>query len=150
MSRVAAAVGVAQYREITVPAGTSLPLRLTSAIASDSSSVEDAVRAELREAIAGLQEIENALPYEAHKRIREDIPVGVYEVIADFGQARGTNTATILPNDALFARLLDGPDVDALLVGDSVNQVLAGKATPQEALSAAQEKAQAAIDKAGE
>ena len=33
---------------------------------------------------------------------------------------------------------------------EAVNQVLAGKATPQEALAAAQEKAQAAIDKAGE
>ncbi|NJO13245.1 MAG: hypothetical protein HC872_07020 [Gammaproteobacteria bacterium] len=30
--------------------------------------------------------------------------MGVYDVIADFGQARGTNTATILPNDALFSR----------------------------------------------
>ena len=36
--------------------------------------------------------------------MREDIPVGVYDVIADFGQARGTNTATILPNDPLFSR----------------------------------------------
>ena len=31
--------------------------------------------------------------------------------------------------DALFARLLDSPDVDVLLVGDSVNQVLAGHET---------------------
>lgn len=60
--------------------------------------------AELRQRLGGLQAIENALPYSAHKRVREDIPVGVYEVIADFGQARGTNTATILPNDALFSR----------------------------------------------
>ena len=59
---------------------------------------------ELRAALGGLQAIEDALPYDAHKRVREDIPVGVYQVIADFGQARGTNTATILPNDALFAR----------------------------------------------
>lgn len=59
---------------------------------------------ELRKALGGLQAIEDALPYEAHKRVREDIPVGVYDVIADFGQARGTNTATILPNDALFSR----------------------------------------------
>jgi hypothetical protein len=59
---------------------------------------------ELRKALGGLQAIEDALPYEAHKRVREDIPVGVYEVIADFGQARGTNTATILPNDPLFSR----------------------------------------------
>jgi hypothetical protein len=28
----------------------------------------------------------------------------VYDVIADFGQARGANTATILPNDPLFSR----------------------------------------------
>ncbi len=59
---------------------------------------------ELRKALGGLQAIEDALPYEHHKRVKEDIPVGVYEVIADYGQARGTNTATILPNDALFAR----------------------------------------------
>lgn len=59
---------------------------------------------ELRKALGGLQAIEDALPYEHHKRVKEDIPVGVYDVIADFGQARGTNTATILPNDPLFSR----------------------------------------------
>src|SRR3989442_748577 len=32
--------------------------------------------------------------------------------------------------DALFARLLDASGVDALLVGDSVNQVLAGSGAP--------------------
>ena len=36
--------------------------------------------------------------------MRQRIPVGVYRVIADFGQARGANTATILPNDADYAR----------------------------------------------
>jgi hypothetical protein len=60
--------------------------------------------AALRKAMGGLQEIENALPYEHHKRVRDDIPVGIYEVIADFGQARGGNTATILPNDPLFSQ----------------------------------------------
>ncbi len=60
--------------------------------------------ADLAKALGGLQAIEDALPYEPHKRVKEDIPIGVYEVIADYGQARGTNTATILPNDALFAR----------------------------------------------
>ena len=58
----------------------------------------------LREAIKGLQELENSLPYEQQKRIREDIPVDVYEVIADFGQSRGANTATILPNENFLAR----------------------------------------------
>jgi hypothetical protein len=60
--------------------------------------------ADLVKALSGLQSIEDALPYAPHKRVKEDIPIGVYEVIADYGQARGTNTATILPNDPLMAR----------------------------------------------
>jgi hypothetical protein len=52
----------------------------------------------------GLQVLEDSLPYEHHKRVREDIPVGVYDVVADFGQARGGNTATILPNESYLAR----------------------------------------------
>ncbi len=58
----------------------------------------------LRQAMKGLQSLEDSLPYDHHKRIREDIPVGVYDVIADFGQARGGNTATILPNESYLAR----------------------------------------------
>ena len=58
----------------------------------------------LREAMKGLQGLEDSLPYDHHKRVREDIPVGVYDVIADFGQARGGNTATILPNETYLAR----------------------------------------------
>jgi hypothetical protein len=65
----------------------------------------DAQRSDaLRAAIQGLQEFENSLPYAPHKKVREGIPVNVYDVIADFGQARGTNTATILPNDPRTAR----------------------------------------------
>src|SRR4029453_10347390 len=58
----------------------------------------------LRQAMKGLQGLEDSLPYQNHKKIREDIPVGVYDVIADFGQARGGNTATILPNESYLAR----------------------------------------------
>ncbi len=58
----------------------------------------------LRQAMRGLQALEDSLPYDHHKRVREDIPVGVYDVIADFGQARGANTATILPNESYLAR----------------------------------------------
>lgn len=64
----------------------------------------DAATAELRKALGSLQEVENALPYDNHKQVRSDIPIGVYEVVADFGQARSANTASILPNDPLFAR----------------------------------------------
>ena len=58
----------------------------------------------LERAVADLQAIEDSLPYARHKRVRSEIPVGVYEVIADFGQARGANTASILPNDVNHAR----------------------------------------------
>jgi hypothetical protein len=58
----------------------------------------------LREAMKGLQALEDSLPYKNHKKIREDIPVGVYDVVADFGQSRGGNTATILPNESYVAR----------------------------------------------
>ncbi|MFQ5599483.1 MAG: NUDIX hydrolase [Candidatus Krumholzibacteriia bacterium] len=58
----------------------------------------------LRAAIRGMQDFEDSLPYDGTKKVREDIPVGVYHVIADFGQARGTNTATILPNESHITR----------------------------------------------
>lgn len=58
----------------------------------------------LRQAMKGLQALEDSLPYDQHKKVREDIPVGVYDVVADFGQSRGGNTATILPNESYLAR----------------------------------------------
>jgi hypothetical protein len=58
----------------------------------------------LRQAMKGLQALEDSLPYQNHKKVREDIPVGVYDVVADFGQSRGGNTATILPNESYVAR----------------------------------------------
>ena len=58
----------------------------------------------LIDALAGLQAIENSLPYDHAKQVSSRIPVGVYNIIADFGQSRGANTATILPNDTDFTR----------------------------------------------
>ncbi|MGK2856147.1 MAG: NUDIX hydrolase [Thermoanaerobaculia bacterium] len=63
---------------------------------------DEEASARVAKATAGLQAIEDSLPYEHHRRVREEIPVGVYEVVADFGQSRGGNTATILPNDPLM------------------------------------------------
>jgi hypothetical protein len=65
---------------------------------------DEAASKRIRDAVSGLQEIEDALPSPQHRRVREDIPIGVYDVIADFGQARGRNTASALPNDPLFAK----------------------------------------------
>lgn len=47
----AAAARAPEFREVTLPEGTQLLLELQSAVASDSSRVEDAVRASLREAV---------------------------------------------------------------------------------------------------
>ncbi len=66
--------------------------------------VREEETAAIRRGMQGLQAIEQALPYSRQKRVREDIPVGAYDVIADFGQSRGGNTASILPNEALHAR----------------------------------------------
>jgi hypothetical protein len=54
---------------------------------------------ELERAVAHLPEFENALPGGPYERVRNEIPIGIYDVIADFGQARGANTASILPNE---------------------------------------------------
>ena len=45
------AARAAEYREITIPAGTTLPVTLRTAVASDTSHVEDQVRGTLRRAI---------------------------------------------------------------------------------------------------
>ncbi len=60
--------------------------------------------ARLAAALSGIQAIEDRLPYDGTRRVEDDIPVGIYRVIADFGQARGANTASILPNDADITR----------------------------------------------
>ena len=59
---------------------------------------------ELTAALQGLQAIQDSLPAGPGRKIQTDIPVGVYNIIADFGQSRGSNTATILPNDADHSR----------------------------------------------
>lgn len=51
-----------------------------------------------------IQEMEDLLPYEPHKAVKTEIPIGAYNIVADFGQARGTNTATILPNEPYIVR----------------------------------------------
>ena len=81
----------------------------------------------LHAATSQLQKLEDSLPYDegkAHKRVRSDIPVGLYDVLADFGQARSANTASILPNDSDMARrygrtillrrnIMESPDIFA-------------------------------------
>jgi hypothetical protein len=58
----------------------------------------------LRAAMKGLQALQDALPFKFPRRVREEISVGAYDVVADFAQSRGGNTATILPNEAYLGR----------------------------------------------
>jgi hypothetical protein len=58
----------------------------------------------LRAAMKGLQALQESLPYKFERRVREEISVGAYDVVADFAQSRGGNTATILPNEAYIGR----------------------------------------------
>ena len=51
MLRPPARPAAPRFREITLPAGTELPLKLESALASDTSAVEDPVRASLRRSV---------------------------------------------------------------------------------------------------
>lgn len=60
--------------------------------------------AELEGAVAELADHESALPGGPYERVRTDIPIGIYDVVADYGQARGGNTASILPNEAHVTR----------------------------------------------
>ena len=58
----------------------------------------------LAKGISNLQAIHDALPYQFTRSINSNLSLGVYDVIADFGQSRGSNTATILPNEAEQSR----------------------------------------------
>jgi hypothetical protein len=59
---------------------------------------------ELRRAVENVQSFEDALPGGPYGRVQNDIPVDIYEIYADYGQSRGANTATILPNESHVAR----------------------------------------------
>jgi hypothetical protein len=58
----------------------------------------------LRAAMKGLQALQETLPFKFERHVREEISVGAYDVVADFAQSRGGNTATILPNEAYLGR----------------------------------------------
>ena len=66
---------------------------------------DEARSASLLSALAHLQAIEDALPIDRHKVARTDIPIGVFDALADFGHQRFLLVAAeILPNDADLLR----------------------------------------------
>ena len=68
------------YREVTLPAGTTLRLDLASSIASDSSRIEDAVRATVRQAL--VIDGQTVIPTGAEV-------AGVVTDVADSGRVKG-------------------------------------------------------------
>ena len=68
------------YREVTIPAGTTLRLDLASSIGSDTSKVEDAVRATVREAV--VVDGKTVVPMGASL-------AGVVTDVADSGRVKG-------------------------------------------------------------
>jgi hypothetical protein len=76
----ARAKAVPVYREVTIPAGTTLRLDLTSSIASDTSQVEDRVSATVREAV--VVDGQAVVPRGASL-------VGVVTDVADSGRVKG-------------------------------------------------------------
>lgn len=92
-------------------------------------------------AISDLQRLEDSLPYEHHKKVKGGIPIGVYDVIADFGQSRGGNTASILPNESEMVRrygrtilirrnIIENPDMIEKLVKPYASPLDAASAAP--------------------
>ncbi len=65
---------------------------------------DEARTAELRRGLANIQAVQAVINSPQPREVRSNIPVGVYNIIADYGQARGANTATILPNEFYLAR----------------------------------------------
>ncbi len=66
---------------------------------------DEARSASLLSALAHVQAIEDALPIDRHKVARTDIPIGVFDALADFGHQRfGVISAEILPNDGELLR----------------------------------------------
>ncbi len=59
---------------------------------------------DLEAAVTQLAEHEEALPGGPYQTVRGQIPIGIYDVVRDYGQARGGNTASILPNEAHITR----------------------------------------------
>ena len=59
---------VAEFREVTVPAGTVLPVELQTSVGSDTSHVEDSVRGRLRRAVTvgGVQVLPAGAPVSGH------------------------------------------------------------------------------------
>jgi hypothetical protein len=120
------------YRDVTIPAGTTLPLSLTSSVASDSSAVEDAVTAELTRAItidgrdvlpagARLDGLVTAVDDAGHVKGRAMVAFR-FTSLRTGGEQYDVQTATL----SHVARATKGEDATKIGVGAGARAVVGG------------------------
>jgi hypothetical protein len=130
LKKAAAAVGIPTYREITLPAGTTLPLDLKTAVGSDTSQVEDSVRATLRRAItvqgtqvlpAGTEVVGNVTQAERSGRVKGRARVAFrFTSLQHDGERYDIRTASI----ARLAEATKGEDAKKIAIGAGAGAAL--------------------------
>lgn len=119
-----------QFREVTLPAGTTLRLQLRSEVASDTSKVEDAVRAELRQAVAvdgktvlptGTQLTGNVTDVEQSGRVKGRAHVAYRFNALNYEGERYTITTAPLSHEAEATK---GEDATKIAVGAGAGAAL--------------------------
>lgn len=130
LAKAAAAVGIPTYREITLPAGTTLPLDLKTAVGSDTSEVEDSVRATLRRAItvqgtqvlpAGTEVVGSVTEADRSGRVKGRARVAFrFTSLQHDGERYDIRTATI----ARLAEATKGEDAKKIAIGAGAGAAL--------------------------
>jgi hypothetical protein len=126
VNEVATKASLPSYREVTIPSGTTLSLSLTSGVASDTSKVEDAVSAELMQAVT--VDGRNVLPAGSTVagQVTSGIGAGVGAAVGGLlggksGAAKGAavgggaGTGVVLATKGQEMRLAPGADVTTTL-----------------------------------
>jgi hypothetical protein len=120
----------ATYREVVIPAGTPLSLRLASAVASDSSQVEDTVRATLSDAVtvdgstalpAGTELTGTVTDVERSGRVK-----GLARVAFRFGTVRHDGELLEIRTEAIqrVAEATKGEDAKKIGIGTGVGAAI--------------------------
>jgi hypothetical protein len=130
VKKAAAAVGIPTYREITLPAGTTLPLDLKTAVGSDTSQLEDSVRATLRRAItvqgtqvlpAGTEVVGSVTQAERSGRVKGRASVAFrFTALQHDGERYDIRTASI----ARLAEATKGADAKKIAIGAGAGAAL--------------------------
>lgn len=115
-----------EFREVTLPSGTTLRLDLKSAVASDTSAVEDSVRAALRQAVtvdgqtvlpAGTELVGSVTDAEKSGRVKGRARIAFrFHSLRHEGERYDINTGTI----AREAEATKGEDAKKIAIGAGV------------------------------